>query len=140
MPNLLFGSIGCEPRKQEKKETTNDAKQEEEKLNPFTTLDKILVALSAIIGIGYALNDPLSKIWNIDLFGWAATSGLKGQYVMVIVGLIAFFYLIGSRIMRYTTIVRDRMLTVVIFAFFVVFFWLSFEQGASSLVILHGII
>ena len=131
----LFGSIGCEPHKQEKKETTNDAKQEEEKLNPFTTLDKILVALSAIIGIGYALNDPLSKIWNIDLFGWAATSGLKGQYVMVIVGLIAFFYLIGSRIMRYTTIVRDRMLTVVIFAFFVVFFWLSFEQGASSLVI-----
>ena len=131
----LFGSIGCEPRKQEKKETTNDAKQEEEKLNPFTTLDKILVALSAIIGIGYALNDPLSKIWGIDLFGWAATSGLKGQYVMVIVGLIAFFYLIGSRIMRYTTIVRDRMLTVVIFAFFVVFFWLSFEQGASSLVI-----
>ena len=131
----LFGSIGCEPRKQEKKETTNDAKQEEEKLNPFTTLDKILVALSAIIGIGYALNDPLSKIWDIDLFGWAATSGLKGQYVMVIVGLIAFFYLIGSRIMRYTTIVRDRMLTVVIFAFFVVFFWLSFEQGASSLVI-----
>jgi len=131
----LFGSIGCEPRKQEKKETTNDAKQEEEKLNPFTTLDKILVALSVIIGIGYALNDPLSKIWNIDLFGWAATSGLKGQYVMVIVGLIAFFYLIGSRIMRYTTIVRDRMLTVVIFAFFVVFFWLSFEQGASSLVI-----
>ena len=131
----LFGSIGSEPRKQEKKETTNDAKKEEEKLNPFTTLDKILVALSAIIGIGYALNDPLSKIWNIDLFGWAATSGLKGQYVMVIVGLIAFFYLIGSRIMRYTTIVRDRMLTVVIFAFFVVFFWLSFEQGASSLVI-----
>ena len=131
----LFGSIGCEPRKQEKKETTNDTKQEEEKLNPFTTLDKILVALSAIIGIGYALNDPLSKIWNIDLFGWAATSGLKGQYVMVIVGLIAFFYLIGSRIIRYTTIVRDRMLTVVIFAFFVVFFWLSFEQGASSLVI-----
>lgn len=131
----LFGSIGSEPRKQEKKETTSDAKQEEEKLNPFTIVDKILVALSAIIGIGYALNDPLSKIWNIDLFGWAATSGLKGQYVMVIVGLIAFFYLIGSRIMRYTTIVRDRMLTVVIFAFFVVFFWLSFEQGASSLVI-----
>ena len=131
----LFGSIGSEPRKQEKKETTSDAKQEEEKLNPFTTLDKILVALSAIIGIGYALNDPLSKIWGIDLFGWAATSGLKGQYVMVIVGLIAFFYLIGSRIIRYTTIVRDRMLTVVIFAFFVVFFWLSFEQGASSLVI-----
>lgn len=41
----------------------------------YYPLDKILVALSAIIGIGYALNDPLSKIWNIDLFGWAATLG-----------------------------------------------------------------
>src|SRR5690606_21077590 len=29
----------------------------------------------------------------------------------------------------------DRMIAVIIFAFFVVFFWMSFEQGASSLVI-----
>ena len=54
---------------------------------------------------------------------------------MVIIGLTTFLYVIGSRVMRYTTIVRDRMLTVVIFAFFVMIFWSSFEQGASSLVI-----
>ena len=55
--------------------------------------------------------------------------------MVVIVGLLAFFYLIGSRIVRYTQVVRDRMITVAIFAFFVIFFWLSFEQGASSLII-----
>ncbi|WP_454996601.1 peptide MFS transporter [Capnocytophaga leadbetteri] len=131
----LFGSIGDKPTTPEKKEAVTTLQDEEEKPNPFTILDKVLIALAAVIGVGYALNDPLSKIWNTDLFAWASLPTLKGQYVAVIVGLVAFFFLIASRIMRYTRIVRDRMLTVVIFGFFVVFFWLSFEQGASSLII-----
>ena len=134
----LFGNIGDRKKKTEdgKVESENsDKKSEEEKPNPFTIVDKLLIAISAIIGIGYALNDPLSKVWSIDLFAWASIGHLQGQYVMVIIGLATFLYVIGSRVMRYSTIVRDRMLTVVIFAFFVMIFWLSFEQGASSLVI-----
>ncbi|WP_448823724.1 peptide MFS transporter, partial [Capnocytophaga sp.] len=134
----LFGDIG--KRKQKTEEANQEAtdsreKTDEEKPNPFTIVDKLLIAISAIIGIGYALNDPLSKVWNIDLFAWASIGHLQGQYVMVIIGLATFLYVIGSRVMRYSTIVRDRMLTVVIFAFFVMIFWSSFEQGASSLVI-----
>ena len=134
----LFGDIG--KRKQKTEEANQEAtdskeKSDEEKPNPFTIVDKLLIAISAIIGIGYALNDPLSKVWNIDLFAWASIGHLQGQYVMVIIGLATFLYVIGSRVMRYSTIVRDRMLTVVIFAFFVMIFWSSFEQGASSLVI-----
>ena len=134
----LFGDIG--KRKQKTEENNQEAtdskeKTDEEKPNPFTIVDKLLIAISAIIGIGYALNDPLSKVWNIDLFAWASIGHLQGQYVMVIIGLATFLYVIGSRVMRYSTIVRDRMLTVVIFAFFVMIFWSSFEQGASSLVI-----
>ena len=134
----LFGDIG--KRKQKTEEANQEAtdsreKTDEEKPNPFTIVDKLLIAISAVIGIGYALNDPLSKVWGIDLFAWASIGHLQGQYVMVIIGLTTFLYVIGSRVMRYTTIVRDRMLTVVIFAFFVMIFWLSFEQGASSLVI-----
>ena len=134
----LFGDIGKRKKKTEdanQEATDNREKTDEEKPNPFTIVDKLLIVISAIIGIGYALNDPLSKVWNIDLFAWASLGQLKGQYVMVIIGLTTFLYVIGSRVMRYTTIVRDRMLTVVIFAFFVMIFWLSFEQGASSLVI-----
>ena len=134
----LFGDIG--KRKQKTEEANQEAtdskeKSDEEKPNPFTIVDKLLIAISAVIGIGYALNDPLSKVWGIDLFAWASIGHLQGQYVMVIIGLATFLYVIGSRVMRYSTIVRDRMLTVVIFAFFVMIFWSSFEQGASSLVI-----
>src|SRR5690606_37332525 len=32
-------------------------------------------------------------------------------------------------------VVRDRMIAVTVFAFFTIFFWMAFEQGASSLVI-----
>jgi amino acid/peptide transporter len=134
----LFGDIGKRKKKTEdanQEATDSREKTDEEKPNPFTIVDKLLIAISAIIGIGYALNDPLSKVWNIDLFAWASIGHLQGQYVMVIIGLATFLYVIGSRVMRYSTIVRDRMLTVVIFAFFVMIFWLSFEQGASSLVI-----
>lgn len=134
----LFGDIGKRKQKTEdanQEATDSREKSDEEKPNPFTIVDKLLIAISAVIGIGYALNDPLSKVWNIDLFAWASIGHLQGQYVMVIIGLATFLYVIGSRVMRYSTIVRDRMLTVVIFAFFVMIFWSSFEQGASSLVI-----
>lgn len=134
----LFGDIGKRKKKTEdanQEATDSREKTDEEKPNPFTIVDKLLIAISAVIGIGYALNDPLSKVWNIDLFAWASIGHLQGQYVMVIIGLATFLYVIGSRVMRYSTIVRDRMLTVVIFAFFVMIFWSSFEQGASSLVI-----
>lgn len=144
----LFGSIGEVPKRdQEEIETTvqkvntrdNSAidaapKKEKEKLNPFTSIDKLLIVITSIIGVGYLINDPLSKIGNINLFPFKVGS-LDGQYVVVIIGLILFLYLAGSRIMRYERVVRDRMFAFIIFAFFTVFFWLSFEQGASSLVL-----
>ena len=54
---------------------------------------------------------------------------------MILVALALFLYLVISRLMRYTTVIRHRMIAVIIFAFFTIFFWMSFEQGASSLVI-----
>jgi POT family proton-dependent oligopeptide transporter len=112
-----------------------DAKSEKEKPNPFTTTDKILTAICAVIGVGYAINDPLSKIAGMDLFSMFEMGGMQGQYVAIIGALILFLILVGTRISRYTKVVRDRMIAFIIFAFFTVFFWMSFEQGASSLVI-----
>ncbi|MCT4665961.1 MAG: peptide MFS transporter [Flavobacteriales bacterium] len=145
----LFGKIGDVPSKvyevepeqgiNEKSEDFEiekmDQETEEKGQNPFTLVDKILIVFSSIIGLGYAINDPLSKIAKIDLFGFASTETLEGQYVMALIGLVAFLFLVISRLTRYTAIVRDRMIAVIIFAFFTVFFWLSFEQGASSLVL-----
>ncbi|MDO4782540.1 MAG: oligopeptide:H+ symporter [Capnocytophaga felis] len=134
----LFGTIGDVPSKNKQetnKVTQNKSISDEDKPNPFTLLDKILIGVAAIIGLGYAINDPLSRIGGIDLFSFLETSNIKGQYIAVIFGLIVFFFVIISRLARYTKIVRERMITVIIFAFFTVFFWLSFEQGASSLIL-----
>lgn len=133
----LFGTIGDVPSKEENNvvETSGLNSKEEDKRNPFTGLDKILIVISSVIGLGYAINDPLSKIGGIDVFGSLKIGNFEGQYVAVLFGLIVFLVLTISRISRYAKVVRDRMIAVIIFAFFTVFFWMSFEQGASSLVL-----
>lgn len=137
----LFGTIGEIPSKKENKVQEHkveiDSNSEDfasEKPNPFTLIDKILIVISSIIGLSYAINDPMSKIAGIDLFSFELGT-LSGQYAVVLFGLLCFLYLVISRISRYTKIVRDRMIAVIIFAFFTVFFWMSFEQGATSLVL-----
>ena len=143
----LFGKIGEVPSKIYEVELEHGINEKEadfakpsdgedtDKRNPFTLVDKILIIFSSVIGLGYAINDPLSKIANYDMFAFANTESLPGQYVMILIALAAFLFMVISRISRYDRIVRDRMIAVIIFAFFTVFFWLSFEQGASSLVL-----
>jgi len=138
----LFGSVGDVPKNQntdEVKVTQGEMEDQEkrdvEKTNPFTLLDKVLIVISALIGLGYAVNDPMSKIADIDMFSWAALPSISGQYVVVLIGLALFMVLVIRRISRYIGVVRDRMIAFIIFAFFTVFFWMCFEQGASSLII-----
>ncbi len=135
----LFGQIGAKPLSEKEAALTKNVKEEntevEEKENPYTTLDKVLIVISSVLGLGYAINDPMSKIGGIDIFSALQMGDFEGQYVAVLVALGLFIYLVISRILRYTLVVRHRMFAFIIFAFFTVFFWLSFEQGASSLVI-----
>ncbi|MDO6676189.1 peptide MFS transporter [Tenacibaculum sp. 1B UA] len=135
----LFGTIGDVPSTEEKEESSEvsvvETTNESDKANPFTSLDKILIVISSVIGLGYAINDPLSKIGGIDVFGALKVGDFDGQYVAVLFGLAVFLFLTISRISRYTKVVRDRMIAVIIFAFFTVFFWMSFEQGATSLIL-----
>jgi len=129
----LFGGIGGTV--QERKDAAAAGPVDPEPLNPFTTVDKVLIAICSVIGLGYAINDPMSKIAGIDMFSGLEMGGLEGQYVAVLFALVLFLYLTIGRIMRYTKVVRDRMIAFIIFAFFTVFFWMSFEQGATSLIL-----
>lgn len=140
----LFGAIGDKPSKVHLVEDVQDAnnaiskikdENDTQRTNPFTLLDKVLIVICSVIGLGYAINDPMSKIAGIDIFSALQTSNLEGQYVAVLFALAVFLFLVIGRILRYTAVVRDRMVAFIIFAFFTVFFWLSFEQGASSLVL-----
>ena len=133
----LFGNIGDVPSKEKRDAAIEQSRlstNEEDKRNPFTTIDYILIVLTTLIGLVYAFNDPLSKIGGINVFDFKVGS-LDGPIFMILLALALFLFLVISRLMRYATVIRHRMIAVIIFAFFTIFFWMSFEQGASSLVI-----
>lgn len=132
----LFGNVG-ELKKVDTtiQKTQEEIKEEEETRNPYTSIDYVLIAFVSIIGLLYAFNDPLSKNGVYDMFKFIDTDALRGQNIMAIVALIAFLYLVISRILRYGKIIRDTMFAVILLAFFLMFFFMSFEQGATSLVL-----
>ena len=139
----LFGNVGGVPDKSKELENTADEEAKGDhthKHNPFTTFDKILIVLSSVIGFVYLINDPLSRLSDINLFPTVMPFDFRGEPFsgplgMAIIGLVLFLILVISRIARYAKVVRDRLIAVIIFAFFTIFFWMSFEQGATSLII-----
>lgn len=135
----LMGNLGVLKKEEALPASPPQPDQTEEKEeainNPYTIMDYILIGIVSIIGFLYAFNDPLSKNDVVDIFSSFDTPVLRGQNIMIIVALIAFIYLIVSRISRYGKVVKDRMLAVILLAFFLIFFFMSFEQGATSLVL-----
>ncbi len=126
----IFGDVGKKPNKQDKTIETDEHTKIEDKLNPFTLIDKILIIIVAIAGLTWVINDPLSKIGDFNMLSFGGTD-FSGT--TIIVTLILFLYLLASRIIRYSRITRDKMIAVVIFAFFIIFFWASFEQAGGSM-------
>ena len=126
----IFGEVGKKPNKENKTIESDDHIEVEDKLNPFTLMDKILIVIVAIFGLTWVINDPLSKIGKVNFLEFGGTDYSSQT---IIITLILFIYLLGSRIVRYSKITRDKMLAVVIFAFFIIFFWASFEQAGGSM-------
>ncbi|UZH54229.1 MFS transporter [Salinimicrobium tongyeongense] len=139
----LFGNIGGVPDKaklaeEKAKEEASGVKDHSH--NPFTLFDKILVVATSVIGLLYLINDPVSRIANLNLLPAVMPFDFQGEpfsgpLALALIGLVLFLVLVISRISRYAKVVRDRLIAVIIFAFFTVFFWMSFEQGATSLII-----
>ncbi|WP_341214613.1 peptide MFS transporter [uncultured Wocania sp.] len=138
----LFGQIGEKPSKihevelpqniNEDSPKEHDTTSSSEKLNPFTSIDKILILLSSIGGLLYLFNDPISKIGDINMLNFKI-GNLDGSNVTILLALVLFLYLIITRISRYNTIVRDKIIAVSIFGIFTVFFFAAFEQSLGSM-------
>ena len=126
----IFGDVGKEPDVSQK--DTPILEFEGDRLNPFTQVDKILIAICAFIGISWIINDPISKIGGTNLLEFGGTD-ISGYYILT--GLILFFILLVTRILRYPVQTRDRMVAVVIFAIMTVCFWACFEQAGGSMTI-----
>lgn len=160
----LFGKIGAKPDKTAKEVVAatskvqptdqeiddvilddeganNIVKGHSEKRNPFTLFDKVFTVLASIFGVIYLLHGPFN-INGVPLIPDFLSIVVDGKEVLpasitfILIGLVIFFLpLVISRISRYEKVLRHRMIAVIIFAFFTVFFWMSFEQGATSLII-----
>ena len=78
----MFGSIGLKPKK------VDDASElgpDEPKLNPFTNLQLLIIALASFIGLAWMINDPVSKISEgaYNLFNFSL-AGLPGSSFMIL--------------------------------------------------------
>jgi POT family proton-dependent oligopeptide transporter len=138
----LFGDIGAKPSKKYEVElpqninegspTVQEDADVDEKLNPFTLFDKVLVVFTAVGGLLYLFNDPMEKIGNINMLNFSI-GNLSGSNVIVLTALVLFLVLLITRISRYIPVVRDRIIAVSIFGIFTVFFFAFFEQSLGSM-------
>ena len=133
----LFGSIGDKPKPEEiaslqPTEESKESDSDTDKRNPFLPIDYALIALFVGSALVYIINDPLSKIGNINVLNFTI-AGISDSYFFAILAAISFVILLIIRIPRYSPIVRDRMIAVVIFSILTVFFWAAFEQAAGTL-------
>ena len=129
----IFGDIGIKPKlNTESSQRVEKLEFEGDRLNPFTTFDKILIYISSSAGLIWIINDPLSKIANINVlkFGNYDTSN-----TVIIGAVLLFLSLLILRIIRYPKITKDRMIAIVIFAVFTILFWACFEQAGGSMTI-----
>ena len=143
LAHKIFGKIGAAPSKQmdvvlhdgeniTDPEVIQDEVEVASKLNPFTTFDKVLIALSSVGGLLYLFNDPLETIGGSSMLPFEFM-GLSGTDFVIITALVLFLVVLVLRISRYIPIVRDRLVAVSIFALFTVFFFAFFEQSLGSM-------
>ncbi len=139
----LFGSIGARPSKIAEAQLTRDTTEESsaavetedediDKRNPFTMLDYVLIGLCSVGGLLYLFNDPLEKIGDINMLPFEL-AGLSGSNLVVLGALVLFLVLLVTRIARYVPLVRDRIIAVVIFGLFTIFFFAAFEQSLGTM-------
>ena len=126
----LFGSIGEKPKVVEDKDSTSETNSAVQNL--FLPIDYFLILIFIISALIFIINDPLSKIADIDILNFTILS-MSDSLFFALTAFLSFALLLVLRIPRYSPIVRDRMIAFSIFSFFTIFFWAAFEQGAGSL-------
>ena len=124
----IFGEIGLKPEKTE--DNTPKLEFEGDRLNPFTMMDKVMIFISATIGLVWIINDPLSKIGGTNILKFGETDISN---IFILTGVVVFIALLISRIARYPLVTKHRMIAIVLFAVFTVIFWASFEQAGGSM-------
>ena len=127
----IFGDIGTKPSA-EKKDMTPAEKFGEKQVD-WTNNDSGFfigsLALAVLTVIASMNFDRICLAVGLD------PSMVWLRAVMMLPFIILMTYFVIQRLRKYPPVERDRLGVIAIFAFFVIFFWLSFEQAGGSLTI-----
>ena len=127
----IFGDIGLKPNKETK---ALKAASDDDKRNPFSSWQLVVIAISTVLGLLWVINAPASKISDgkVDVFSFL---GENGNATAILTALALFIILLVYRFTQYSKITREKLMAVTFFAFLAIFFWAIFEQSPNSLTI-----
>ena len=129
----IFGKEASTPSIN-KKEITNE---DYNKRVPFTFADKILAAIGVILAATWVVEGVTSVVTRGYHFLPQTFAGydISFGFVLFLISIVFFVILGFSRIKRFEPVERDRLKVVFIIAFFVIFFWASFEQAGTTMTV-----
>ena len=134
----IFGEAASKPQPKKIDLSEEDFK----KLVPFTSIDNKITMLGGFFAISWIVDGLYSVVtrgehflvedlFQFSVFGTEITLGMPSLFFVL--SLIIFIILGISRLKRYDKVEGDRLKVVFIIAFFVIFFWASFEQAGTSM-------
>ena len=134
----IFGEAASKPQPK----TYELSEEEKQKLVPYTSRDKNLALFGGFLAISWIVDGLYSVVTRgkhflvqdltqINLFGFEIDLALSTVFFLL--SIVIFVILGVGRLGRYTKVESDRLKVVFIIAFFVIFFWASFEQAGTSM-------
>ena len=134
----IFGEAANKPQPK----TYELSEEEAKKMVPFKSRDNILALIGGFFAISWIVDGVyavisrgkhflVEELTQLNIFGFEMTLGMPTLFFLL--SIITFIILGLTRINRYEKIESDRLKVVFIIAFFVIFFWASFEQAGTSM-------
>ncbi len=134
----IFGEAASKPQPKVYELSEEDKK----KMVPFTSADNKIALLGGFFAISWIVDGLYSvvtrgkhflveELVQFNAFGTEISLGMPSLFF--ILSLIIFITLGILRLKRYEKVEGDRLKVVFIIAFFVIFFWASFEQAGTSM-------
>ena len=135
----IFGNIGLKPNKEgqaadnEEEEVKKDFLKENmlDDQSDDSSKDSLsfpgwqlaLIGFMVVSGLVWIINDPMSKIYDVNLLDFSIGGG-AGTTVTIVAALVSFIFLTIYRLMGYNKLTRDKMFAVGFFAVLTMFFLL----------------
>lgn len=134
----IFGEAANKPQPK----TYELSEEEAKKMVPFKTRDNILALIGGFFAITWIVDGVyavisrgnhflVEELTQLEIFGFEMMLGMPTIFFLL--SILTFIILGLTRINRYDKIESDRLKVVFIIAFFVIFFWSSFEQAGTSM-------